>query len=193
MLDHGTLAPGGRLPWNAPVAITEADGSQQRRRGQLDLAVQPAGVLLDVRVPPAPGARVGVSPNRLMARLEWASRRPLPLRPAAEMLPLLSGSIEGRWHFASLRWLTPLTATRPWLSFDGAGDIDGALHILSGQLLPGSHVEVPQVSLAAGLLGNVFGGSARAQARVLATSSGARSVVGLTVDRFALAPRGAAR
>lgn len=191
LLDHGTLAPGGRLQWNAPVAITEADGSQQRRRGQLDLAVQPAGVLLDVRVPPAAGARAGVTPNRLTAHLEWASRRLLPLRPAAAMLPLLSGSIEGRWHFASLRWLTPLTARRPWLRLAGAGDVDGAVHIAAGRLLPGSHVEVPQVSLAAGLLDNVFAGSAHAQARVLASSGGARSVVGLTMDQFTLAPRGA--
>ncbi|TAM61341.1 MAG: hypothetical protein EPN49_07190 [Rhodanobacter sp.] len=190
-LDHGTLAPGGRLQWNAPVAITDADGTQQRRRGQLDLAVQPAAVTIHARIL-APGDVEGTrGANRLEADLQLASRRLFLRRSSREMIRLLSGTAEWRWHFASLRWLTPLTAARSWLRLAGAGDIDGALHIAAGKLLPGSHVEVPQAGFAAGLLGNVFAGNARAQARVEAGKGGARTAVGMWADPFTLAPRGA--
>ncbi|HEY8682723.1 MAG TPA: hypothetical protein VIM06_06085, partial [Rhodanobacter sp.] len=189
LLDHGTLAPGGRLQWNAPVAITDADGTQQRRRGQFDLAVQADALMIDTRIPPPPGADSATAPNQLQAHLQFASRQLLPRPSVSDALRLLSGTVEGRWHFASLRWLTPLTASRPWLRLNGAGDIDGALGIDAGRLRPGSHVEVPQAALAANLLDNVFTGSARAQGRVVAGKDGARTLLDMTADRFTLAPR----
>ncbi|MFC5524368.1 hypothetical protein ACFPPA_01300 [Rhodanobacter ginsengisoli] len=190
-LHHGVLAPGGTLQWNAPVAITDADGSQQRRRGQLDLAVQPDGVMMHARIRPLDGSRGAKTAHRLEADLRVATRRWLPDQSAGQLLHLLSGTADWRWHFASLRWLTPLTSSRPWLQLDGAGDIDGQLHVDAGTLLPGSHVEVPTVDLAAGVLDNVFAGNAHAQARVVAAAVGANTLVGLTVDRFTLAPRSA--
>ncbi|MGP1667614.1 MAG: hypothetical protein ACTS5I_17285, partial [Rhodanobacter sp.] len=113
--DRGSLLPGGQLQWNAPVAITEADGSQQQRRGQLDLNVQPAQLNLHVRVPPPSGADDRPSMNQIKAHLQYASRQLLPSRPLNEELRLLSGSVDARWHFASLRWLGPLLAKKPWL------------------------------------------------------------------------------
>lgn len=190
-LHHGVLEPGGTLQWNAPVAITDADGSQQRRRGQLDLAVQPDGVMMHARIRPLDGSHAAKTAHRLEADLHFATRRWLPGQSVGQLLRRLSGTADWRWHFASLRWLTPLTSSSPWLQLDGAGDIDGQLHVDAGMLLPGSHVEVPTVDLAAGVLDNVFAGNAHAQARVVAAAGGANTLVGMTVDHFTLAPRSA--
>src|SRR6185312_4612490 len=99
-LDHGQLAPGGTLQWNAPVAITDADGSQQHRRGQLDLAVQADGVAIHARVPPPPGERGAADANQFKADLRYASREVLP-HDVPELLRRLSGTAAWRWHFAS--------------------------------------------------------------------------------------------
>lgn len=189
LLDHGALAPGGRLQWNAPVAITDTDGTQQQRRGQLDLAVLGDGVMIDVRIPPPTGTGSATALNQLKAHLQFASRQLWPRPSFGEALRLLSGTAEARWHFASMRWLAPLTQSKPWLQLNGDGDIVGALQIEAGRLLPGSHVEVPQAVLVADLLDNVFTGSTRAQARVVAGKEGARTVVDMIADRFTLAPR----
>lgn len=191
LLDHGTLAPGGRLQWNAPVAMTDADGTQQQRHGWFDLAVQAEAVTINARIPPSLGTGNTTRPNQVDAHLQFASRQLLPRPSPGEALRLLSGTLEGRWHFASMRWLTPLTQSRPWLQMNGAGDIVGALRIEAGRLLPGSHVEVPKAVLAADLLDNVFAGSARAQGRVVAGKGGARTTVDMVADRFTLAPRNA--
>lgn len=187
-LDHGQLAPGGTLQWSAPVAITDADGSQQHRRGQLDLAVQADGVAIHARVPPPPGQRGRDDANQFRADLTYASRQLLP-HDVPELLRRLSGTAAWRWHFASLRWISPLLAAKPWLQLDGAGDFEGALKIDAGKLAPGSRVDVPHVALTADILDNVFAGNARAQGRVVADPGGPRSVVDMTVDRFTLAPR----
>ncbi|TPG11521.1 hypothetical protein EAH88_03145 [Rhodanobacter glycinis] len=192
LLDHGTLAPGGHLQWNAPVAITDADGTQQQRRGQLDLAVQADAVMIDARIPPPTGAGSAMAANQLEAHLQFASRQLLPRPSSGEVLRLLSGTVEGRWHFASLNWLAPLTMSKPWLQLDGAGDIVGALQIDAGRLAPGTHVDVPQVALVANILDNVFAGSAQAQARVVAGAGGTRLLADLAMERFTLAPRAAA-
>jgi hypothetical protein len=188
-IDHGVLQPGGRVQWNAPVAITEADGTQQRRRGQLDLAVQPQGLAIHVRVPPPQGDVVATAPNQLEAQLEYASRSLLPPDSLSDGLRKLSGSIAGRWHFASLRWLTPMVMSKHWLSLDGAGDIVGALRLVDGKLAGGSHVEVPTVTLAATILDNVFAGNASAQAHIDGDDRGGKLLAGLDVEHFTLAPR----
>jgi hypothetical protein len=184
--DRGVLGTGGKIQWNAPVAITDADGTQQSRRGQLDLAVQPDAVMIHARIPPPPGADAAKAMNQLEANLRFASRRLLPTRAVADDLRLLSGNVDARWHFESLSWLTPLTASKPWLHLDGEGDIDAALLIDAGRLGTGSRVDVPRVALRASILDNVFAGDASAQARV----AGTKTAVNLAVDRFTLAPEG---
>jgi hypothetical protein len=190
-LDHGTLLPGGRLQWNAPVAITDADGTQQQRHGQLDLVVQPGAVMLHARIPPPPDAGNVTPPNQLEAHLQFASRRVLPWRSSSDVLRLLSGSVDGRWHFASLGWLAPLTMSKPWLHLNGAGDIAGAVRLDAGRLAAGTRIDVPQVALVADILDNVFAGQAHAQARLVAGNGGARLLADLLMDRFTLAPHGA--
>ena len=190
-IDHGVLEPGGRLQWNAPVAITEADGTQQRRRGQLDLSVQPQGLAVHARVPPPHGDEAVTSPHQLEAHLDYASRSLLPPDSLSDGLRKLSGTIDGRWHFASLRWLTPLVMSKPWLSLDGAGEIDGSLRIARGKLAGGSHVEVPAVTLAATLLDNVFAGKAHAKAHIEGDDDSGKLRAALDVDHFTLSPRSA--
>lgn len=182
--DRGSLLPGGRLQWNAPVAITEADGSQQRRRGQFDLDVQPQAVIVHARIPPPPDADGRKAMNQLEANLQYASRRLLPLQPAGAELRQLSGNIDARWHFASLKWLNPLVASKPWLRLDGDGDIDAALKIAAGKLVPGSTVDVPHVALRAQVLDNVFAGDAHAHAQVVDGALDARTQIALDVQQF---------
>ncbi len=184
--DRGTVLAGGRLQWNAPVAITEADGSQQSRRGQFDLEVQPQAVLVHARILPPADAAAGKTLNQLEANLTYASRRLLPLQPAGEELRQLSGNLDARWHFASLQWLSPLVASKPWLRLDGEGDIDAALKLDGGQLAPGSTVDVPHVALRAQLLDNVFVGDAHAHATVVDGAQDSRAQVTLDVAKFSV-------
>ena len=190
-IDHGSLKPGGKLQWNAPIAITDTDGTQQRRRGQLDLTVLAQGLAMDARVPPPHGEDAARALNQLEAHLNYASRSLLPPDSLSDGVRKLSGSIDGRWHFASLQWLTPMLMSKPWLSLDGAGDIVGALRIVDGRLAGGSHVEVPQVTLAATILDNVFAGSAHAQAHIDGDDSGGKLLAALDVEHFTLAPNAA--
>jgi hypothetical protein len=186
-LDHGTLAPGGRLHWNAAVAVTDGDGSQQRLHGQLDMAVQQNAIGLRARIP-APANRHGATKNELQADLSFASRH-VTHRDFVDAVSLLSGTVETRWHFASLRWLTPMLASARWLRLDGEGDIDASLRIEHGKLMPGSRLDVPRAVLGANILDNVFAGKAHAQGQVVAGSKGAKIAVGLVVDRFTLSPQ----
>lgn len=186
--DRGSVLPGGRLQWNAPVAITEVDGSQQRRRGQLDLNVQPQLLNLHASVPPPPGVAGGKAMNQLEAHLQYASRQLLPTRALGEQLRQLSGEVDARWHFASLRWLSPLLASKPWLHLGGEGDVEAALKLDAGRIVPGSTLEIPRVALRAEVLGNVFTGDAHAHADVTGAGNTAQIATTLDVDRFTLAP-----
>ena len=189
-LDHGVLDPGGRLQWAAVLALTAADGSQQRRPGRFDLVVGHEHVTLKATVPPPPSGKTGSS-HYLDADFQFASRRLFPHPSAKAMLAMLSGRITGRWHFASLHWLTPLTATKPWLQMDGAGDVAGALRMKSGALIPGSHVEVPHARLGVTLLDNVFSGDAQAAAQVVAGAQQNRTRVTVLFPDFMLARQAA--
>ena len=181
---HGMLAPGGHLQWNAPMAISDADGNQQQRRGQLDLAVQADAVMIDARIPLPAGSGSATAPNQLKAHLQSAGRHVFPRHSASEVLRRLSGSVEGCWHFASLSWLTPLAMSTPWLQLGGAGDILGAVQIDAGRLAPGTRVDVPQVAQVANILDNVFAGSAHAQVRVVASGTPLDEVPDITLPEL---------
>ncbi len=187
VLDHGTLDPGGRLHWNAAVAVTDVDGSQQRRHGQLDLVVQPDGVAIHAWMPPPANAGKAAR-NQLKADLLFGSRHVLDRKPA-DAVSLLSGAVDTQWHFASLRWLTPMLASAHWLRLDGAGDIDASVAIDRGRLLPGSRIDIPQVALTADILDNVFAGNAHARGRVVSDGGLVKTLFDLVVDRFTLAPK----
>ncbi len=186
--DGGSLLPGGTLQWNAPVAITDADDTQQRRRGQFDLDVQPQLMNVHVRVPPPVGADARGTKNQLQANLRVAGREVIPGPPYAAQLRRFSGNVEARWHFASLQWLAPLLASKPWLHLDGAGDIDAALKLDAGRVAPGSTLDIPHVALRAHVLDNVFAGDAHAHAEVAGNGQAAHIETVLDVDRFTVMP-----
>lgn len=186
--DHGRLLPGGVLQWSVPVAITGADGTQQRRRGQFDLNVLPQGIDVHVRVPPPAGASVASAMNQLQADLRVAGRGLIPRPPFAGELRRVSGHVDARWHFASLQWLGPLLASKPWLHLDGAGDVDAALKLDAGRVVPGSMLDIPQVALRADVLDDVFAGDAHAHAEAAGSGAAAHIETVLDVDRFTLMP-----
>lgn len=190
--DRGSLLPGGRLQWNAAVAMTDVDGRQQRRRGQFDLNVQPQSVNLHVRIPPPPGVDGGKAMNQLEAHLQYASRQLLPALSLRDEWRKLSGKVEARWHFASLRWLGPLLASKPWLHVDGEGDLNGTLKLDAGRIAEGSTLDIPRVALRADVLGNLFAGDAHAHAEATGTGKAAHIATTLDVDHFTLAPSTAA-
>ena len=186
--DRGSLLPGGKLQWSVPVAVTDADGTLQHRRGQLDLDVQPQAMNVHVRVPPPVGADASRALNQLQADMQIAGRGVLPTSPLAGALRRFSGRVDARWHFASLRWLGPLLASKPWLHLDGAGDVSAALKLDAGRVVPGSTLDLPRVALRADVLDNVFAGTAHAHAEVTGSGKAARIETVLDVDRFTLVP-----
>src|SRR5690606_31001008 len=96
--------------------------------------------------------------------------RTLPLA-MDELLPQVSGHVDLRWRFDSLRWLSSLLVKRDWLAFDGDGELDAALRIEAGRLAPGSRFEIPAVEIQARVLDDRIAGSARARGELLPAAS----------------------
>lgn len=205
-LQHGALVPGGELHWRMPITSTAPDGSSTDNHGQLDLRVEPTQWVVRAVIPPNivntvpaaaaanPHTNTAARNNQLDAQLQLAGRT-LPVHGRATELARLSGTLLWRWHFASLRWLNPLIASKAsWLRLDGAGDIDANLRVVAGELADGSRVEIPHVALTARVLDNVFSGDAHAHGEVVHGAEGAgasRTHIGIDVERFALAPQSA--
>lgn len=187
--DHGELAAGGWLTWSGAVLAGTASGPPQQLHGKLELQVRPQGLVLRVSVPPASGAHAPDA--RLEAQLDLAGRRLLPIQPWADEVRRVSGKLEARWHFATLRWLAPLLVTRPWLHLDGEGELDARLAVKAGRVLPGGQLDIPHVALRARLLGNVLAGDVHAHAEVSGRAAQARIATRLQADRFVMAPASA--
>ncbi|WP_368565666.1 hypothetical protein [Pseudoxanthomonas sp. UTMC 1351] len=60
----------------------------------------------------------------------------------------------------------------PWLSLDGAGDVDADVQVVNGQLAAGSRIGVPDVDAVADVMGNRIRGRARADIRLEAGPNG---------------------
>lgn len=184
-LDHGVLAEGGRAHWKGVVAAADASGVARREWGEGNLAVRKDQVDGHLSIPAAADA---LANDHLALDMSFDSQRMLPIRSSSETMKLLSGSVAAHWHFASLSWLKPLASKKPWLQWDGAGEVDTALHIEHGHLQPGSRLDIPQLDLLANILGNRFSGVASAKGRVVSTSGGASSAMNMSVRKFVLSP-----
>lgn len=184
-LDHGVLAEGGRAHWKGVVAAADASGVARREWGEGHLLVRKEQVDWQLAIPAAADA---LATDHLALDMSFDSQRILPIRSSSETMKLLSGSVAAHWHFASLSWLKPLASKKPWLQWDGAGEVDTALHIEHGHLQPGSRLDIPQLDLVANILGNRFSGVASAKGSVVSTSSGASSVMNMSVRKFVLSP-----
>ena len=187
-LDHGVLTEGGRANWKGVVATTDASGVAKREWGEASLVVKKDDVEGHLSIPATANPSATFADDHLFVAMSFDSHRVLPIRSSSETLKLLSGSAEGHWHFASMRWLKPLASKKPWLQWDGAGEIDTALRIDHGRLLPGSRLDIPRLDLVASILGNRFSGVASAKGSVATTSSGTYSAMNMTVRKFVLAP-----
>ncbi len=180
VVSRGALQPGGTLRWNAPVTLDSASASAQGYRLQVDADVHNEGVAVHARVPPRPGREDAID-----LRLQVAERRMLRPDPEA-LLQKASGRLQGRWHFATLRWLNPLLSDG-WLRLDGAADVVADLQLRDGRLVPGSHAELLNGEVQADVFDTVASGQASARAMV----EEGRTQVHFLVSRFALAPRAA--
>lgn len=180
VVSRGALQPGGTLSWNAPVTLDSASSSAQGYRLQVDAEVHNDGVAVHARVPRRPGREDAID-----VRLQVAERRMLRPDPEA-LLGKVSGRLQGRWHFATLRWLNPLLSDG-WLQLDGAADLVADLQLREGRLLPGSHAELLDAQLKA----DVFNTVASGQASARATMEEGRTKVNFVAHDFILAPRAA--
>ncbi|WP_162350623.1 hypothetical protein [Pseudoxanthomonas gei] len=178
VLSRGALQPGGTLRWNAPVTLDSASASAQGYRLQLDADVRNDGVAVHARVPRRPGREDAID-----LRLHLAERRLLRADPEA-LLGKTSGTVKGRWHFATLRWINPMLSDG-WLRLDGAADVVADLRLRQGRLVSGSHAEVLDAEVVADVFDTVASGHATARA----TMEDGRTNIDFVAQRFALAPR----
>lgn len=187
-LDHGVLRAGSQAQWQGRVATAQADGTPTMTQGEAGLIVKKDDVDGHLSVPASSHLAGASLADHVLLDVSFASQRLLPWRTSSETLQLLSGSVGAHWHFASLSWLKPLAAKKPWLQWDGAGEIDTVLRIDHGRLLPGSRLDIPRLDMVANVLGNRFSGVARATGKVVETPRGASSVMDMAVRNFVLSP-----
>ncbi|HEY2624367.1 MAG TPA: hypothetical protein VGI53_13045 [Dyella sp.] len=188
LLDHGVLAAGGHASWNGPVETASAGGSPQYLGGQATISVTDDKTDGHFSASPAVTGTGANIANHMLIDARLDSRRLLPLPSSKAALALLSVNAEGHWQFESLAWLQPLTAAKPWLRWNGAGEVDAALRLAHGQLMPGSRLTIPRLAFTARILGNIFTGSASADGLVEADPRGAHSSMNLMVKHFVVAP-----
>ncbi|MGH9379373.1 MAG: hypothetical protein ACRD2Z_01980 [Thermoanaerobaculia bacterium] len=185
-LAEGALQPGGSWTIALPLRWVGPDGETRQSRAELHAAID-QGVALRVRVPPPADGSAAID-----ADLELATTR-LPLDGAWRSLAQeLSGTVDLRWHFDSLGWLSPLMARAPWLTLEGAGDVEAALRIERGRLMEGSEIVVPAVDVSAEVLENRITGRARGTTRLEAGPDGLLTRTEMVIERFRIAPGGEA-
>jgi hypothetical protein len=178
VLDQGALQPGSRVVWRVPVhAGVDADD-----RGLLSLQLD---VAQDMRVQ----ARLPRDPetgSELHADLRVTGTK-IPFRAPAELLPRLSGQVQGAWKFESLNWIADLFVRKPWFHLDGGGLLEGDLKIADGQLAPGSTLDIPQVAAVAEVAGVRLRGDANAHGRIVAGAP-AQAQLDVRIPQFRAAP-----
>lgn len=181
-LIEGALQPGGSWMIALPLRWGGPQGETRESRAELRAAID-QGVNLRVRVPPPADGAAAID-----ADLELATTR-LPLDGAwTSLASELSGNVDLGWHFDSLAWLSPLMARAPWLTLEGAGEVEAALRVERGRLTEGSEIAVPAVDVTAEVLENHITGTARATTRLEAAPDGPLTQTEIVVERFRIAP-----
>ncbi|MGQ0799337.1 MAG: hypothetical protein ACT4NL_04380 [Pseudomarimonas sp.] len=183
VLDHGELVSGGRMSMVMPLSFAIADGRRDNNQLRVQIDVAQA-ITLSARLPQQPDGFA-----HLDAELRIAQRR-LPLDGWAPLLANTSGRVSTRWRFESLRWLSELLVQKPWLDFDGAGELDADLQIAAGHLAPGSRFVLPHMQLVADVLNDRISGHGHATGRLDASADGSsRTQVKVQLDQFRIAPQ----
>jgi len=178
-LRRGELQPGSMLNWRVPLHA----GVGATDRGVLALLLD---VDRDVRVRARlPGQ---VDPRSMLdADLRIAGRR-IPFADPAAVLPRLSGTLQGRWHFESLNWISDLLVRKPWFRLAGGGDVSADLRLAQGTLQPGSRLDVPDVQAMADVMQVQVRGQAQASGRIVGSAAQPRTQMDVRMHTFALAP-----
>lgn len=183
ILDHGELQPGGRLSISMPLSFAIDDG--RRDENQLSVQIDVADAIsLSAQLPQQADGFA-----HLDAELRIAQRT-LPLDGWAPLLANTSGRVSTRWRFESLRWLSELLVHKPWLDFDGAGELDANLLIAAGHLAPGSRFKLPHMQLVADVLNDRITGRGHASGQLEASADGtSHTQVNVQLDQFQIAPQ----
>ncbi|KAF1017010.1 MAG: hypothetical protein GAK31_00269 [Stenotrophomonas maltophilia] len=111
----------------------------------------------------------------------------IPFKAPAELLPRLSGTVQGRWQFTSLNWIADLFVRKPWFRLDGGGLLEADLRVKDGELAPGSSVDVPSVVAIAEVAGVRMQGTAQAKGR-LQEGSPNQMLLDVRLPQFKVAP-----
>lgn len=184
-LGDGALQPGGAIDLAIPLRAADAAGQSWQGVAAIKVIVD-ENIRLGLHLPPPPGDH-----GRIDASLT-ATGRQLPFDADWHALTQrVSGTIDLRWHFGSLRWFAPLFARVPWLDMDGAGEIDAQVTIADGVLADGSRLEIPMVDVALDVLDNRITGAAHAVGRIDGEGDARRTRLSLTVDHFSMSPNDA--
>jgi hypothetical protein len=180
-LVRAALQPGGVLSWRMPVAITDTRGQVHRSTLTAQLSVD-RDLHLKAQMPAQVDGVLALDADL------HADGSALPLDGLRTLLPRTSGRVAGRWQFSSLKWVTALFVNVPWLSLDGAGQVQGDVTVNHGVLAPGSRLDVPRVQAQADMLGQRVTGTGSAQARLEADQAGRpRSRVDVALSEYAVA------
>ncbi|WP_426683350.1 hypothetical protein ABFU84_18545 [Xanthomonas translucens pv. undulosa] len=176
---RGELQPGSKLNWRVPLHA----GVGATDRGVLALLLDvDRDIRLRARLPGQIDPR-----SMLDADLRIAGRT-LPFDAPSALLPRLSGTLLGRWHFESLNWISDLLVRKPWFRLDGGGDVAADLRLAQGALQPGSRIDVPEVQATADVLRVRIHGKAQAAGRIVGSTAQPRTEVAVRMHSFALAP-----
>lgn len=181
VLARGALQRGSRVVWRVPVHA----GVDAEDRGLLSLQLD---VAQDMRVQ----ARLPRDPqtgSELHADVRVTGTK-IPFRAPAELLPRLSGQVQGAWKFESLNWIADLFVRKPWFHLDGGGLLKGNLRLADGELAPGSTLDIPQVAAVAEVAGVRLRGDANAHGSIVAGEP-AQAQLEVRIPQFQAAPTNA--
>lgn len=181
VLARGALQRGSRVVWRVPVhAGVDADD-----RGLLSLQLDVAqNMRVQARLPRDPETG-----SELHADLRVTGTK-IPFRAPAELLPRLSGQVQGAWKFESLNWIADLFVRKPWFHLDGGGLLKGDLRLADGELAPGSTLDIPQVAAVAEVAGVRLRGDANAHGSIVAGEP-AQAQLEVRIPQFQAAPTNA--
>ncbi|WP_372018253.1 AsmA family protein [Pseudoxanthomonas sp. 10H] len=178
----GVLQPGGTLSWTAPmhgVGITGAPlGGEMQVRASVD-----DDIALRLQVPRREGGILDLDAELRLPGRELPTGGGLPA-----VLQRASGHVVGHWHFPSLAWVPAMFNAPAWLQLDGSGELVADLRMEAGRPAPGSHVELPEVAVAAVVMDNHIRGHGRVRADLVAGDGGPlQSRLSVQLDDYAIA------
>ena len=181
-LKDGELARHGKLDFTVPLAGRVGG---ETSHGTATLAAQVGdGIDMTLKLPPPPGGQGGIDAQlrvpttKLPTDGQWHA-----------LIEHVAGHVGVRWRFESLAWLGPLLTRVPWLTLEGAGEINADIKLENGAIAPGTTLSIPEVALNAVVQGHRIRGRARADGRIGETDGGALApTLAITVDEYAITP-----